>query len=154
MNLTPPDSSWRALAVGSFVTLVLVVVAWNAAAYAIDASALEGDEEGWGVLFGSAIASVIYGGLPLVLSLVAVLVAGFGSPGKARAAAWCIAVLSLLCAVGLVAVGLLTVGGKPAETAFAAVSFVLALVLAAPLVLCIRRSRSARPAVAGAVPVA
>jgi uncharacterized membrane protein len=126
------------------VVLVLVVVAWNAAALAIDSSSLQGSEDGWGVLFGSAVGTVIYGALPILLSLVASLVAAFGAPRMARAAAWVIAVLSALCGVGLFLVAGLTISQSPAEQAFGVVSLLLGLVVLAPAVLCVRRAGSER----------
>lgn len=42
------------MAILSLLTLVLGLLLWNVAAYAIDASSLEGSPDGWGVLFGAA----------------------------------------------------------------------------------------------------
>lgn len=148
-------TSWRRLALGSFLTLVLVAVAWNLAAYAIDESSLRGSADGWGVMFGSIIGTFVYGALPILLSLVAALVAGFGAPRTARAAAWVIAVLAAVCGVGLLLVAGLTISGTPAEQAFGVASLVLGLVLLLPAVLCVRTARSVHGAVGETrVPVA
>lgn len=150
MAETRVNTPWRRSAVVSFLILVLALVAWNVAAYAIGSSSLEQDEGSFGLAATAAIVTVIYGGLPLIVSLVVVLVAAFGGPGKARGGAWCIAVLSALCAAGLAVVAVLAFGGLSAEKVFGAVSVLLALVLLVPLILCVRRSRSDRHSPAGA----
>ncbi|HXH76952.1 hypothetical protein [Nocardioides sp.] len=154
MNQTRRPMSWRAIALGSFVTLGLVALALNLAASAIDESALAGPEDGWGMTFSSFIITVVYGSVPILLSLVASLVAAFGGPHTARAAAWCIAVLSVLSAFGLAAVAALSITRTTAETAFGVVSLLLALVLLVPLVLCVERARWAQPEDARATSVA
>ena len=70
MNSTRDDRAWRRIAIGSFLTLLCVTVAWNAAAYAIDASGLDRGDS-WPMIFGSVIVTVMYGTTPLVLSLIA-----------------------------------------------------------------------------------
>ncbi len=132
MPQTRIPTPWRRLAIVSFLTLVLALVLWNVAAYAIDSSELDQGPDSSGMTFGSSIATVVYGGLPLIVSLVAVLVAALGGTGKARGGAWCIAVLSALCGAGLAVVAFLTLEGPAAEQVFGGASLVLALVLLTP----------------------
>lgn len=138
---TGRGTSWRRLALGSFLTLVLVVAAWNVAAFAIEASSLEQATGSFGLAATSFIATVIWGGLPLLAATVAALVAAFAAP-RARGAAWVIAAAAALCGVGLLLVAGLTLRGLPGEQAFGAASLLLGLVLLAPLVLCVRRSKN------------
>ncbi|MCW2833365.1 MAG: hypothetical protein JWN68_1318 [Nocardioides sp.] len=140
--------SWRTVALGSFLVLVLVVIAWNAAAFAIESSGLDLGTGSIGLAATSFIATIIWGGLPLLLATVAALVALVAAP-RARAAAWVIAVLAAVCGVGLLLVSGLTVRGVQAEQAFAAASLVLGLVLLLPVFVCVRRTRSGRPGTAG-----
>ena len=141
---TGHGTSWRGVALGSFLTLVLVVVAWNAAAFAIESSGLELGDGSIGLAATSFIATIIWGGLPLLLATVAALVAVVAAP-RARAAAWVIAAMAAVCGVGLLLVAGLTVRGVQAEQAFAAASLVLGLVLLLPVFLCVRRTRAQSP---------
>jgi hypothetical protein len=130
------------VALGSFLILVLTVLAWNVAAFAIESSGLELGSGSIGLAAVSFIATIIWGGLPLFLSMVAALVAAFAAPRMARAAAWVIAALAAVCGAGLFLVAALTIRGVQAEQAFAAASIVLGLVLLVPLALCARGARS------------
>ena len=150
MSETQIPRTWRRLAIGSFLTLILVVVAWNAAAFAIEASSLEQASGSFGLAATSFIATVIWGGLPLLAATVAALVAAVAAP-RAQGAAWAIAVAAALCGVGLLLVAGLTLRGLPGEQAFGAASLLLGLVLLVPVFLCVRRMRSERHSAAGAM---
>jgi hypothetical protein len=142
MNQARVDTYWRRMAIGSFVTLLCVALAWNAAAFAIDSSRLEQGIDSWGVFFGSALITLVYGSAPILLSLSAALFAGFGASDVARPCAWWNATIAAVCSVALLLLAGLTVAGPPAEAAFSVVSALLALVLMAPVVLCVRKARS------------
>lgn len=144
MNTTQGDIAWRRLATGSFVTLLVVGLAWNAAALVIDWSELEQRPDSWGMLFGSIVTTVFYGGVPLLMALVVAVVAGLGTPRLARPGAWFAATIAAACSAGLLLAAALLIVGPPAEVAFGVVSVLLAVVLIAPLLLCIRQYKTER----------
>lgn len=129
--------SWRRLAVLPILTLLVVVIAWNGAAIAIDASSLEQHPDSWGILFGSILWTVVGGGVPAVLTAGTAIAAMIGAPDFARRLVWCGAVLDASCAAGLVLFGLAILGGPAAEVVFGFVTLGLAFVMAAPLALCV-----------------
>ncbi|QIK75436.1 hypothetical protein [Nocardioides piscis] len=106
---------------------------------------MEAGTDSWGLLFGSAVVTVVFGSAPLVASLVAATVGGLVTPEQARFFAWCTAVIAATCAAALLLAAGVLVVGPAAEVAFSLVSLLLALVLVAPVVLCVRRARSERP---------
>lgn len=142
MNPAHDVRAWRRIAIGSFLTLLCVTLAWNAAAYVIDESGLDADDS-WPMVFGSVIATIFYATTPLALSLVAAVVAAPGT-GAARPAAWCGVAIDVVCAAALLLASGLLIGESPAEVAFAVVSALLALVLLAPGVLSVRQARTER----------
>ena len=143
MNPTHAASPWRRMAIGSFVALVSVALAWNGAAFAIDSSGLDRGDS-WPMIFGSVFGTLLFGSAPILISLVAAVAAGLGTPGMARPSAWCGAGVAAVCAAGLLLAAGSLVRGSPAEVAFGVVSALSAVALLAPLALCIRQEKKLR----------
>lgn len=144
MNTTREDISWRRLAIGSFALLVFVALAWNGVAFVIDSSPLRQSTDSWGMTFGSVLCTVIYGSVPLAVSLGLAMVAALASPASARLCAWGVAGLAAVCAAGLAAGAAVLWTGPPAEVAFGMVTAVLALLLLVPSLFCLRRGSAER----------
>lgn len=144
MNQIRVDTYWRRMAIGSFVTLLCVRLSWNAAAFAIDSGGLDRGDS-WPMIFGSVFVTLLFGSTPILLSLVAAVAAGLGTPWMARPCAWCGAGIAASCSAVLLLAGGMLVTGPPAESAFAVVSALSAIVLMAPVVLCVRQARSEHP---------
>lgn len=143
MNSTRDDRAWRRIAIGSFLTLLCVTVAWNIAAILIDTSGLD-DGGAWVTTsMFSLLGTIYFGGPAVLMSLVVMGVAASGVPEVARACAWLGAAVAAACSVGLMLFGSV-VSGSSAASAFGVASILLALVLLGPLVLCIRKASNER----------
>ena len=141
MNPLPDDTAWRRVSIGTLATLLFVAAAWNGSAFAIDASGLP-DGGAW-VSMGlvAFLGTLLYAGPASLVSLGAVIASASGNPDQARACAGLSAIVAAACAAGLVWLGVQLVFGSPTDVAFGVVSVLLALVLLAPLALCIRQYR-------------
>ena len=144
MSSSRDDSAWRRIAIGTFVTLLSVALAWNAAALAIDSSGLDRGDS-WPMIFGSVFSTLLFGSTPILISLAVAMAAGLGTPEMARPCAWCGAGAAALCSAGLLLAAGMLVSGPPAEVAFAVVSALSAVVPMAPLALCARQYKSEHP---------
>lgn len=82
MNPTQAARSWRRMAIGSFLTLLSVALAWNAAALAIDSSGLDRGDS-WPMIFGSVFSTLLFGSVPILISLVVAVAAGIGTVERA-----------------------------------------------------------------------
>lgn len=140
MNFAREDIVWRRIAIGSFATLVFVALAWNAAGFAIDMTSLEQGPDSLGMFVGTAIVTVMYGAVPLIVSFGVAAAAGFGPVSSARPCAWVNAIIAAICGAALVVVGAMCFSRTEAEAALGIATVISGVVLLTPLVWCIWRA--------------